>query len=82
MFKSHKPSRHRTKCRFLDNLCGEDRGKANMGAQPSALKCRIRLHTADSCAKVSTSLKGRAACPKQNHHEHSRSDTDLNQVAA
>lgn len=29
-----------------------------MGAQPSALKCRIRLHPADSCAEVRTSLKG------------------------
>ncbi|MEA3128258.1 MAG: hypothetical protein QOF46_53 [Paraburkholderia sp.] len=29
-----------------------------MGAQPSALQCRIRLRTADFCAKVRTSLKG------------------------
>ena len=68
MFKSHKPSRHRTKRRFLDNLHGEDCGKASMGEQPSALKCRIPLHTADSCAKVRTSLKGSAAGAKQNHN--------------
>ena len=31
-----------------------------MGAQPSALKSRIRLHTADSCANWAPSLKGRS----------------------